>query len=74
MNFFRAILFFSILFNYHVINVFSYKDWLSFGGTGIDNNRNGDDETIISPNNVGSLKVRIFHPFNKKKNLTIMFI
>lgn len=67
MKLIRTIFFFSILFTHHVINVFSYKDWLSFGGTGINNNRNGDEEEIISPINVGSLKVRI-SCFNKKKN------
>ncbi|EXX51333.1 uncharacterized protein OCT59_026042 [Rhizophagus irregularis] len=58
MKLIRTIFFFSILFTHHVINVFSYKDWLSFGGTGINNNRNGDEEEIISPINVGSLKVK----------------
>jgi hypothetical protein len=49
-----------ILFAYNFLNVFSYEDWLSFGGTGennINNNRNSDAEKIISPKNVGSLKV-----------------
>jgi hypothetical protein len=55
-----ALFIISILFAYNFLNVFSYEDWLSFGGTGennINNNRNSDAEKIISPKNVGSLKV-----------------
>jgi hypothetical protein len=69
MKFVHALIFFIILFIYNVKNVFAYKDWLSFGGTGINNNRNGDDENLIYPANVNSLKVRDF--FSNKFNLVL---
>ncbi|CAB4393947.1 unnamed protein product [Rhizophagus irregularis] len=61
-------LFIIIFFAYNFLNVFSYEDWLSFGGTGennINNNRNSDAEKIISPKNVGSLKVKFIIPVER---------
>ncbi|GBB84842.1 hypothetical protein RclHR1_11400006 [Rhizophagus clarus] len=63
----------SILFAYNFLSVFSYEDWLSFGGTGennINNNRNSDAENIISPENVGSLKVKFFIQVNNSVSAT----
>ncbi|GES88709.1 PQQ-binding-like beta-propeller repeat protein [Rhizophagus clarus] len=63
----------SILFAYNFLSVFSYEDWLSFGGTGennINNNRNSDAENIISPENVGSLKVKFIIPVESSVSAT----
>ena len=56
MKFIRVLFFFST-FAFNFINVFA-KDWLSFGGTGMNNNRNAVGEKKISPSNVNSLEVK----------------
>jgi hypothetical protein len=49
MKFIHDLIFFLQFFIYDIKNVFAYKDWLSFSGTGIlNNNRNGDEELIFS--------------------------
>jgi len=60
MKLIRALLILTILFTFNIPDVFSFEDWLSFGGTGendINNNRNSDKEFKISTKNVGSLEV-----------------
>ncbi|RIA80609.1 quinon protein alcohol dehydrogenase-like superfamily [Glomus cerebriforme] len=70
MRLIRVIL---ILFTYNFINVFSYDDdWLSFGGAGINSIKNTriSNDKIISPTNVGNLKVKFIVPVENSVSST----
>ncbi|PKC02301.1 Quino protein alcohol dehydrogenase-like protein [Rhizophagus irregularis] len=63
----------SITYGGAIVAIDIITDWLSFGGTGennINNNRNSDAEKIISPKNVGSLKVKFIIPVESSVSAT----
>ncbi|CAG8626549.1 2129_t:CDS:2 [Funneliformis mosseae] len=73
MRLIRTLFITTTLFAHNFLGVLTnnvYNDWLSFGGPGLDNNRNAVGERNISPNNVNSLTIKYVIPTDNSVSAT----